>query len=84
MAKRTFSYKGQEWEVETTGTATGAGASTEGYLPPVTRWSVTFRQVGNPKTEVRGSIGAPDPNTLDADQLARELGRALRIGGKRG
>ena len=77
MAKRTFSYNGEDWEVETTGTATGAGASSGGYFPSVSRWSVTFQQVGDPKQEVRGSIGASDPNDLQLDQLVRELRRAL-------
>jgi len=79
MAKRRFSYNGEDWEVETTGTATGAGASGAGYYPPVSRWSVVFRPVkGDSKKEIRGTIGASDPNTLDAETLARELGRALR------
>ncbi len=77
MAKKTFSYDGQEWEVETTGAGVGAGASGAGHFPPVTRWSVVFRPLKDPTKEVRGTIGAPDPNKLDADQLAKEVARAL-------
>ncbi len=78
MAKRTFTYEGEEWEVETTGTGVGAGASGEGYHPSISRWSVIFRPVKDPTKEIRGSIGNADPQKVDATQLARELGRALR------
>ena len=62
-----------------TGTATGAGASGAGHFPAVSRWSVVFRRTNNPREEIHGSIGASDLNTLDANQLAKELMRALRM-----
>ncbi len=84
MATRRFSYNGEEWEVETTGIGTGAGASSEGHFPPITRWSALFRPLKGPKKkEVHGAIGAPDPNYLEPDQLVNELRHALRSSQKR-
>jgi len=78
MSTKRFSHNGEEWEVETTGTGVGAGASSAGHFPPISRWSVVFRPLKDPAREVRGSIGSSDPNTLDTEQLAKELERALR------
>lgn len=83
MATRRFSYDGEEWEVETTGIGTGAGASSEGHFPPITRWSVVFSPLKGSKKEVHGTIGAPDPNKLEPDQLVNELRHALRSSKKR-
>ncbi len=78
MPTKRFLHKGEEWEVETTGTAVGAGVSAAGYHPRVSRWSVVFRSIKDPSKEVHGQIGAPDPTKLDDRQLAKELERALR------
>ncbi len=61
-----------------TGTATSASASGAGYFPAVSRWSVVVRPIKDPKREIHDSIGTSDLDTLDANQFAKELGRALR------
>jgi len=76
MPRKEFTCDGEKWEVETTGTAAGAGVSGAGYFPKVSRWSVNFRRVSDRK-EVHGSIGADDPNKVAVDQLCRELKRAM-------
>ncbi len=78
MPTKRFVLNGEEWEVEMTGTAVGAGASAAGYEPRVSRWSVVFRSVKDPSREVRGQIGASDLSKLSDQQLVKELERALR------
>ena len=42
LSTRTFSYNGEQWDVEPTGIGTGAGESSEGHFPSVRRGPSCF------------------------------------------
>lgn len=79
MSPRLFTYDDQEWEAAYDGTGVGGGAvGPGGYIPPVTRYSVTFRCISNPERKrTRGYASDSDLNAVSDAELVSSLKRAL-------
>lgn len=79
MSDRRFRYRDQEWEVIWHGTGIGGGVSAGGYIPEVTRYSVTFRCLTGPtQGEIRGYLTESNLGRVSDSDLVQALERAIR------
>lgn len=70
-----FQHLGIEWEAVPTGTGHGVGFGSA--LPPVNRWGVVFRRLGEPAREYPAQVSASGPDSMTVPALTDALDEAL-------